>query len=338
MVALSGVTLLAAIPVASAQSKLFNASAVSSEASYSDKSPSPVLPDAPSALPIPVAPSAETAETASSSSFPLGANVDWVEGVQNPTDKPPQQRNATGEPDVDANGKPIPVDRHQTRRIGGIIPNYRAVSGGAVAHPPGWKYNFKVATRQAFDYAGFVFLGITSLSAEGLNEHPVFGKGVDGFWKYTWHGFIDKTDGTYLQAGLLPSLLHEDTRYYAMGNQRRVTTRILYVISRQAVARTYSGHDTPNIAGLGGKVLTQYISRFYYPANSANFATLATKFSYGVARDIGFTALREFYPDYLGYKARKQQRKAATQSAMDQAAVHASGQSQGTPPATKPQP
>ncbi len=54
-------------------------------------------------------------------------------------------------------------------------------------------------------------------TAEGMNEHPVFGKGLAGFYGYTWRGFLDKSDGTYLSAWLLPSLLHEDTRYYALG-------------------------------------------------------------------------------------------------------------------------
>ena len=286
--------------------------------------------------------SESVSSSAAYAGFPLGGAVDWVDGAQTPSD--PQKpgsvskgsRTATGERDIDANGNPIPVDRHQTTRIGGIIPNYRAVSGGAVAHPPGWKYNFKVATRQSFDYSGFVFLGITSISAEGLNEHKTFGKGVGGFWPYTWHGFIDKTDGTYIQAWLLPSLLHEDTRYYALGDQYSVKKRILHVVDRQVITRSYSGHDTFNFAGLGGKVLTQYISRFYYPANSADFGTLAEKFSFSVARDIGFTALREFYPDYVGYKERKRHRKAATQSTLDQAAAAAAGQSQSPAPPSKP--
>lgn len=300
----------------------------------------------PATTPLPNAPSellgvSSPASSAFSSSFPLGTDVEWAEGVQNTpaqTAAASDRKSAKGqeERDVDANGNEIPVDRHQTHRIGGIFPNYRAVSGGAVAHPPGWKYNFKIATRQAFDYSGFIFLGITSISAEGLDEHKAFGKGIGGFYTYTWHGFLDKTDGTYLQAWLLPSLLHEDTRYYALGNQHRVATRVLYVISRQAVARTYGGRNTPNIAGLGGKVLTQYISRSYYPANTAGFGTLAQKFGFSVARDIGFTALREFYPDYLGYQARKKQRHAAALSALDTAAVDASTKSQGSPAVSKP--
>ena len=31
-------------------------------------------------------------------------------------------------------------------------------------------------------------------------------------------GFLDKSDGTYQSAWILPTLLHEDTRYYAIGH------------------------------------------------------------------------------------------------------------------------
>ena len=222
---------------------------------------------------------------------------------------------------LDANGNPIPLNRQQPQRILGFMPNFRSVAGGAVPHAPGWKYNFKIATRQSFDYSSFLFLGLTTISAEGINSHPALGKGADGFYAYLWRGFLDKTDGTYIGAWLLPSLLHEDTRYYAMGDRRSIPIRILYVMSRQVVTRTYGGSQTPNIAGLGGKVLTQVISRYYYPAGSSDFSVLATKFAYASMRDIAFTSVREFYPDIAAHYIRKHREKAAQQAARDAAAI-----------------
>jgi hypothetical protein len=213
---------------------------------------------------------------------------------------------------VDSDGNPIPLDRQQPQRILGFMPNFRSVSGGARPHPPGWKYNFKIATRQSFDYSSFIFLGITSLSAEGIDSHPVLGKGADGFYAYLWRGLLDKTDGTYLGAWLLPSLLHEDTRYYALGNQHHsIATRELYIISRQGVTQTYGGRQTPNIAGLGAKVLTQIVSRTYYPTGATSFSVLATKFGYSAMRDVAFTSIREFYPDIAAHYVRKHREKIA---------------------------
>jgi hypothetical protein len=218
---------------------------------------------------------------------------------------------------VDADGNPIPLDRLQPKRILGFMPNFRTVSGGAAAPPPGWKYNFTVATHQATDYSTFLFLGLTSLTAEGMNMHASLGKGVGGFYAYTWRGFLDKTDNTYLSAWLLPSLIHEDTRFYALGDGHSIPIRALYVISRQAVAKTYGGRQTPNIAGLGGKVLTQVVSRYYYPPSAATFPVLASKFGYSVMRDVIFSTIREFYPDIAAHYIRKHREKLARLAAKD---------------------
>ena len=223
---------------------------------------------------------------------------------------------------VDADGNPIPLERLQPQRILGFMPNFRSVSEGAKPHPPGWKYNFTVATRQATDYSSFVFLSITSLAAEGIDEHPVLGKGIGGAWAYSWRGFLDKTDNTYLSAWLLPSLIHEDTRYYAMGTGHSIPIRALYVISRQGVARTYGGRQTPNIAGLGGKVLTQVVSRTYYPTGATSFSVLATKFGYSAMRDVAITSIREFYPDAAAHFIRKHREKMAKLAAQGDASVH----------------
>jgi hypothetical protein len=231
--------------------------------------------------------------------------------------------------DVDANGKPIPLERQQPHRILGFMPNFRTVSAGAKVHPPGWKYNFTVATHQSLDYSTFIFLGLTSLTAEGLDSHPALGKGVDGYWGYTWRGFLDKTDGTYLSAWLLPSLLHQDTRYYPLGAGHSILVRVLYVISRQAVSKTYSGHDTPAFATLGGKALTQLISRTYYPSSSEDFGVLASKFGYSVMRDVAFSSIREFYPDIAAHYIRKHREKVARQAARD---------AQSTPSTPSPNP
>ena len=207
-----------------------------------------------------------------------------------------------------------PLETHQPTRILGIMPNFRSVSGGVKPHPLGWKYNANVAAHQAFDYSSFIFLGLNSISAEALNEHPKLGKGAGGMWQYTWRGLIDKTDGTFMSAFLLPSLLHEDTRFYALGHGHPIVNRELYVMSRQVVARTYGGRNTPNIAGFGGKVLTQLISRQYYPAGTSDFGTLAEKFGFSVMRDIIFSSIREFYPDIAAHYIRKHREKLARQN------------------------
>jgi hypothetical protein len=289
------------------------------------------LPDAPQPsanIQIASASAPDSGEIASSSELAWPFDLDFYPdqaqaGQPAQATKPGDSRpkNSAGDP-VDSNGVPIPIERRQPQRILGMMPNFRTVSGGAKPPPPGWKYNFKVATHQATDYSTFIILGLTSLTAEGMNAHSALGKGVDGYYAYTWRGFLDKSDGTYLSAWLLPSLLHEDTRYYALGTGHSVPVRILYLISREGVARTYGGRQTPNIAGLGGKVLTQEISRAYYPLSATSFDVLATKFGYSVMRDVFNSTIREFYPDIAAHYIKKHREKVAKMAARDAASVH----------------
>jgi len=282
------------------------------------------LPNAPSAALVADATSYPTLNLDPQAALSSSSVNDAFDG-ENQTAQQTKQTDKKPNPNVpvDKDGNPIPLERQQPQRILGFMPNFRSVSAGSKPHPPGWKYNFTVATRQSTDYSSFLFLGLTSITAEGLTEHPALGKGVGGFYAYTWRGFLDKTDGTYLSAWLLPSLLHEDTRYYPMGSGHPVPIRVFYVISRQAVAETYSGRQTPNIAGLGGKVLTQVISRSYYPAGASSFGALTEKFGYSVMRDVMFSSIREFYPDIAAHYIRKHREKVARMAAKDTQAAPA---------------
>lgn len=107
------------------------------------------------------------------------------------------------------------------------MPNYRAVSAGAIPPPPTPRQAFKIATLNSFDYSSFVFVGITSAFAEWSDAHPKLGEGMPGFGRYYWRGFVDKADGNYMVIFAFPTVLHEDERYYAMGEGQGFETRDL---------------------------------------------------------------------------------------------------------------
>ena len=281
-------------------------------------------PDAPSTPPPTLIASLPEASLSSRLSQPSEASPNFVatsSSLQAPT---PTQAPQTSEAfphhnpvPLDADGNPIPLSRQQPARILGFMPNFRTVSAGAKSPQQGWHTNFTEATHQATDYSSFLFLGLTSLLAKGLDEHPALGKGPGGYYAYVWRGFLDKTDNTYLSAFLLPSLLHEDTRFYPLGDGHSVLHRELYVISRQAITRDYNGNNTANIAGLGGKALTQVVSRGYYPPSATDFESLSEKFAYSVMRDVIFSNIREFYPDIAAHYIRLHREKVARQAALD---------------------
>jgi hypothetical protein len=176
------------------------------------------------------------------------------------------------------------------------MPNYRAVSAGAIPPPATPKQAFKIATENSFDYSSFVFVGLTSMIAEGEEAHPSLGKGVPGFWAYSWRGFVDKVDGNYWVIFALPTVFHEDERYFAKG-EGPFLKRAVYSTTRVLITPDYHGHNTINASELLGRGIAQGISTTYYPSSDISAREVAEKYGYALMRDALTNTFREFWPD-----------------------------------------
>jgi len=213
-------------------------------------------------------------------------------GTPNPT--PSEEKNAD-QSTAPAN-QGAPPEKQQPKRILGVMPNFRAVSAGAKAPPPTPKQAFKIATQNSFDYSSFIFVGITSAMAEWSDAHSQLGDGFKGYGRYYWRGFADKTDGNYWVIFLLPTVFHQDERYYAMG-KGSFWKRATYSSTRIFVTPDYQGHNTFNVSEVLGRGIAQGISLSYYPSKTRTVSALATKYAYALGRDALTNTFREFWPD-----------------------------------------
>jgi len=200
------------------------------------------------------------------------------------------------QPDVKPEDKTIVPSQQQPKRILGVMPNFRAVSAGALPPPPTPKQAFLMATQNTFDYSSFIFVAFTSADAEWTRAHPPLGQGMPGFGRYYWRGFVDKTDGNYLVQFVLPTVFHEDERYYARG-KGGFWKRFVYSTSRVLITPDYQGHNTLNISDLLGRGMAAGISTAYYPNQTRTVGGILSKYGYSLMRDALTNAFREFWPD-----------------------------------------
>jgi hypothetical protein len=119
---------------------------------------------------------------------------------------------------------------------------------------------------------------------------------LPGYWGYYWRGFVDKTDGNYLVIFALPSLFHQDERYYAKGTGG-IAKRAVYAASRVVITPDYHGHASLNASELLGRAMAQGISAAYYPSQDRTVSGIASKWGYAIMRDAATNAFREFWPD-----------------------------------------
>lgn len=209
---------------------------------------------------------------------------------------PPSEGETAPSNQTTPNRRAVPSSQQQPKRILGVMPNYRAVSAGEIPPPPTPKQAFKIATQNSFDYSSFVFVAFTSAIAEWQDAHPQLGEGMAGFGRYYWRGFLDKADGNYLVIFAMPTVFHQDERYYALG-KGPIWKRAVYAMSRVLITPDYHGHNSFNASELVGRGMAQALSATYYPSKDRTVGDIATKYGYAVMRDALTNTFREFWPD-----------------------------------------
>lgn len=184
----------------------------------------------------------------------------------------------------------------QTKRILGIVPNFRAVSADEKLPPETVKDKFMSATQDSFDYSSIFIPAVIA----GYNMYeratPQFHQGAAGYARYFWHSAVDQTSENYMVEFIFPTVTREDSRYYTLGHGGFVK-RTGYALSRAVITRSNSGAEVFNISEVFGAGAASGISNLYYPSASRSLGNTLTEWSLDVGIDAGSFWFREFWPD-----------------------------------------
>jgi hypothetical protein len=184
----------------------------------------------------------------------------------------------------------------QTKRILGIIPNFRAISADTKLPPQSVKEKFVTATEDSFDYSAIFIPALLAVYSEQTNATPEFGHGGVGYGRYFWHTAVDQTSENYMVEFVVPSLTHEDTRYYTQG-RGGFLKRTGYALSRAVVTRSDSGKEVFNVSEVVGSGAAAGLSSLYYPTRERSFGNTASEWGLDVAIDGASFVAKEFWPD-----------------------------------------
>ena len=177
-----------------------------------------------------------------------------------------------------------------------MMPNYRAVSADVHPVPPTTKEKFKIATENTFDYSSFIFAAIDAEIPYVSKSYPTLGNGMSGYGQYYWRSFVDKGVGNYMTDFLLPTITHEDSRYFTLGKGRKLY-RAYYALSRLAITPNDQGRNTLNLSEIVGKGAQAGLGNFYYPSTSITWTKTGQRWLGQLGRDGLTNVFREFWPD-----------------------------------------
>jgi hypothetical protein len=160
----------------------------------------------------------------------------------------------------------------ESQRLIGLFPNF-FVSYQWNAPPLTTRQKFRLAWKNVADPGNLFLVGTTAGVQQAANAFSGYGQGAAGYGRRYGADLGNLVDGTYLGGAILPSLFHQDPRYFYKGTGTK-KARFFYAISRSVITRGDNGHDQPNVSGILGDLSAGAISNIYYPAENRNGARL----------------------------------------------------------------
>jgi hypothetical protein len=189
-------------------------------------------------------------------------------------------------------------------RLFWALPNFLTVENAENVPPltPGQK--FKVVARGVFDPMEFVLVGFVAGLGQASDSDPSYGQGAQGYAKRYGTAYGDNAIENFMAYAVFPSVLHQDPRYYQLG-QGGFRKRAVHAVSRVVITRSDSGQTQFNYSEILGAGSAAAISTYsYHPQSERSFGNVATVWVTQMGWDAATYMVKEFWPD-LRKKPRK---------------------------------
>ncbi len=155
------------------------------------------------------------------------------------------------------------VKAAEQQRVLGVLPNFYS-SYIWDAAPLNSRQKFNLAFHSVADPVEFLGTGIIAAAEQATDTFPGYGQGVEGYAKRYGAAYADDVLGRVIGSAILPSLIHQDPRYFYKGSGS-VRSRAFYAVSRAVVTRGDNGRTQPNYSRLFGSFAAGGLANLYYP-------------------------------------------------------------------------
>jgi Carboxypeptidase regulatory-like domain len=183
------------------------------------------------------------------------------------------------------------VKIQEMQRGFGIVPNFLAVYYPN-PEPLTRKLKFDLAFKFVRDPITVAGAGVVA-GAEQAAGTPDYADGIKGFAQRFGASYANQFTNTMIGDAILPSLLHQDPRYFYQGSGT-TKSRVLHAISNIVITRGDNGHPQPNYSLLGGDLASAAISNAYYPKSNRGVGLVFQNFAINTAVHMSGRLLQEF--------------------------------------------
>ncbi len=151
----------------------------------------------------------------------------------------------------------------EKQRVLGVFPNFYA-SYVWNAAPLSAGQKFRLAVRTSIDPVSIAIPAVTAGVEQSEDGFSGYGQGTRGYFKRFAASYTDDLTSTFIAGAILPSILHQDPRYFYKG-AGGIRARALYAIATAVICRGDNGRWQPNYSNVFGNLASAGISNLYYP-------------------------------------------------------------------------
>lgn len=183
----------------------------------------------------------------------------------------------------------------QSKRIFGIVPNYRTDTLPNPYKPITVKQKFVIASQDSFDRGTVILAAAFAGEGQLTNSNKAFGQGAAAYGRYFGTSYADFVIGDFMTEAIYPSLFRQDPRYFSR-LKGSAWSRIGYAVGQIVVTHGDSGRTQFNFSEIVGNSTAVAISQAYYQ-NNRDASDAVVKLVEQLGVDAAANVLKEFWPD-----------------------------------------
>jgi hypothetical protein len=212
------------------------------------------------------------------------------------------------------------LKQQEKQRVFGVMATFNTTRNQD-ALPLSSSQKYRLFFKSATDPWAYSLAAVVAGIGQAKGDYPEWGQGVQGYAKKYGAAYSDYFIGNFFGNAVLPSLFHEDPRYFQKGKGSPMK-RLLWAASSTVWCKRDNGTWGPNYANVMGNFIGTAIARVYYPASER---TVGNTFEDGAtvsAEGIIGAEVIEFWPDIVRHHEKKRAEKLAREAAKDAAGTN----------------
>ena len=196
---------------------------------------------------------------------------------------------------VYASTRQVAVDQvhlAEQQRVLGSIPNFYAMYDSQNAVPLTTKLKFQLAMRVSVDPV--TAMGVAFMAGvRQAKGTPNYVQGAKGYGQRVGAEAAGGFSDIVIGGAILPSLLHQDPRYFYQGTGT-TRSRLGHALVSPFVCRGDNGRLQPNYSSMGGDLASAALMNTYYPQSNRGAAMVFGRFATSIAQRSLSGVMQEF--------------------------------------------